>query len=82
MLLTQTADQDGLLRAGTELVAIDGGPIRQLLERLSVYVSPERPYMAYAQMEESFPVLLWLDRGSVDSLPVTARVAEQSRRCR
>ncbi|MBB6425720.1 S41 family peptidase [Sphingopyxis sp. JAI128] len=74
VLLTQTADQGGSLRAGAEIVSIDGVPIRQVLERLSGYVSAERPYMAYAQMEESFPVLLWLDRGPLDSLSVTARV--------
>lgn len=34
--------------------------------------------MAYAQMEESFPALLWLDRGAVRSIVVTANVAGKS----
>ncbi|MGK6319080.1 S41 family peptidase [Sphingomonas sp. DT-204] len=75
VLLTETADESGSLRAGTEVIAIAGEPIRRLLDRLAGYVSAERPYMAYAQMEESFPALLWMDRGPIPSVTVTARIA-------
>lgn len=78
VMLTETADEGGSLRAGAEIVAIDGVPIRQVLDRLSTYVSAERPYMAHAQMEESFPALLWLDRGAVDAVTVTAKIASET----
>ncbi|SEH12986.1 Peptidase family S41 [Sphingopyxis sp. YR583] len=76
--LTETADQNGVLRAGTEILAINGVPIRELLDQLSAYVSAERPYMAHAQMEESFHALLWLDRGAVSAVTVTARLADKT----
>jgi hypothetical protein len=75
VLLTEPAEDSGTLRAGTEITAIDGIPIHNVLNRLSSYVSAERPYMVYAQMEESFPALLWLDLGGVRSIMVTASVA-------
>ena len=75
VLLTEPAEDSGKLRAGTEIIAIDGKPVHQVLDHLSSYVSAERPYMAHAQMEESFPALLWLDRGQVASIEVTAIVA-------
>jgi hypothetical protein len=78
VLLTEPAEASGTLRAGTEITAIDGAQIHEVLNRLSSYVSAERPYMAYAQMEQSFPALLWLDRGAVGSVAVTATVAGKS----
>lgn len=78
VLLTETAEESGTLRAGTEITAIDGVPIRQVLDRVSAYVSAERPYMAYAQMESSFPALMWLDRGALPSALVTAKIGGKS----
>lgn len=78
VLLTEPAEASGTLHAGVEITAIDGVPVHAVLDRLSAYVSAERPYMAYAQMEESFPALLWLDRGAVASVAVTATIAGQS----
>jgi hypothetical protein len=75
VLLTETAEASGTLRAGTEITAIDGVPIRNVLDRVGAYVSAERPYMVHAQMERSFPALLWLDRGAPASALVTANVA-------
>lgn len=77
VLLTEPAEESGALRAGTEIVAIDGKPVRDVIEHLSGYVSAERPYMVHAQMEESFPALLWLDRGQIASVKVTALVEGQ-----
>lgn len=74
VLLTEPAEASGTLRAGTEITAIGGVPIRQMLDRLGAYVSAERPYMAYALMEESFPALLWMDRGPIASIDVTANI--------
>jgi hypothetical protein len=78
VLLTEAAEPTGTLRAGTEITAIGGVPIRQMLDRLGAYVSAERPYMAYALMEESFPALLWMDRGPIASILVTANIAGKS----
>lgn len=74
VVLTETADSEGRLRAGTEVLAIDDVPIDDLLERLSAYVSAERPYMAHAQMEASFPALFWIERGNLPMVTVTASV--------
>lgn len=71
--LTRTADAAGELTAGTELLAIEGEPAHAWLERLGAYVSAERPYMSHAQMEESFPALLWVELGERPSLRVTVR---------
>jgi len=78
VMLTETADEGGSLRAGTEIMAIDGVPVQQVLDQLASYVSAERPYMAHAQMEESFPALLWLDRGPVEAVKVTAKIASET----
>lgn len=77
VILTETADENGVLRAGSQIMAIDGEPIHQVLDRLAMYVSAERPYMAHAQMEESFPALLWFDRRSVEAVMVEALVANR-----
>ncbi|NML04522.1 S41 family peptidase [Sphingomonas sp. G-3-2-10] len=74
VVLTHAAEESGVLRAGVEVAAIDGMPILDVLDRFGTYVSAERPYMAHAQMEESFPALLWLDRGAVGSVMVTATI--------
>ncbi|WP_447754301.1 S41 family peptidase [Sphingopyxis fribergensis] len=77
VLLTEPAEGSGQLRAGTEITAIDGKPVHEVIDRLGRYISAERPYMIYAQMEQSFPALLWLDRGKVSSVEATAIVAGQ-----
>ncbi|ACG78624.1 conserved hypothetical protein [Phenylobacterium zucineum HLK1] len=74
--LTRTADAAGELAAGTELLSIEGEPAHAWLERLGAYVSAERPYMAHAQMEQSFPALLWVELGERDALTVTVRGPE------
>jgi hypothetical protein len=74
VFLSEPAERTGTLVAGTELVAMAGQPIDVVLDRLSAYVSSERPYMTYTQMEESFPALLWMDRGPIDSVEATGIV--------
>lgn len=74
VFLSEPAERTGTLVAGTELVALAGQPIDEVLDRLSAYVSSERTYMTYTQMEESFPALLWMDRGPVDSVEATGIV--------
>jgi hypothetical protein len=74
--LTATADRAGALRAGTELLALQGAPIGAWLERLGAYVSAEQPSLAHAQMEQSFPALLWLELGDVQAVELTTRAAD------
>jgi hypothetical protein len=74
VFLTEPAERTGTLVAGTEIIALAGQPIDAVLDRLSAYVSSERPYMTYTQMEESFPALLWMDLGPVDSVKATGIV--------
>jgi hypothetical protein len=71
VLLTSTADAEGRFRAGTEVLTLNGEPAAAWLDRLGAWVSAERPYMTYAQMEESFPVLLWFALGDADGIDVT-----------
>lgn len=76
VLLTATADSEGRFRAGTEVTALNGEPASVWLERLGAWVSAERPYMTYAQMEEAFPVLLWFALPDADGIEVAGRRAD------
>lgn len=77
VLLTETAEDSGRLTAGVELLAIDGTPIKDLLQRLGAYVSSERTYLTHTLMEESLPALLWLDMGPVGSVTVSAKAGKR-----
>jgi len=74
--LLRAPDLDGRLRAGTEVLRVDGEPVLAWLERVSNVVSAERPYMALAQLEESLPAAAWLELGPRASVRVTARNAD------
>lgn len=76
VLLTATADMEGRFRAGDELLALNGRPAAEWLERLSSYVSADTPDMGHAQMEESFPILLAFELGQVDAVEVTIRKSD------
>lgn len=75
VILVETADRQGRFQAGSELIALNGEPVGQWLERLSRYVSAERAYMAHTLMEQSFPILLGFELGDVEG--VTVRVRDQ-----
>jgi C-terminal processing protease CtpA/Prc len=49
---------------GDEVLAIDGQPMRQWIERLGAYVSADNDYMLQTLLEFYFPALLWLEAGS------------------
>lgn len=73
VLLTAAADAAGRFSAGDEILSINNEAAPVWLERLSGYVSAERPYMTYTLMEESFPVLLGFALGDVDTITLTVR---------
>ena len=72
VVLTATADADGRFPAGSEILEINEHPAADWLDRLEAYVSAERPYMAHALMEQSFPVLLGFELGNIDGVDVRA----------
>lgn len=76
VLVTRTADVAGRVGPGAELLALEGRPVSHWLERLGSLVSAERPYMVHAQMEESFPALLWLELGEREGVDATFRGAD------
>ncbi|HVI33472.1 S41 family peptidase [Phenylobacterium sp.] len=76
VLVTRSADLAGRVGPGAELLAIEGQPVSQWLDRLGRLVSAERPYMVHAQMEESFPALLWLELGEREGVNATFRGAD------
>lgn len=73
VLLTQAVDLAGRFSAGDEVLTINEDAATVWLERLSSYVSAERPYMAHTLMEESFPVLLGFALGDADQMTLTVR---------
>ena len=73
VMLTSTADAQGRFRAGTEVLTLNGEPAALWLDRLGSWVSAERPYMTHAQMEETFPVLLWFALGDADGIGISGR---------
>ncbi|MEJ6790304.1 S41 family peptidase [Brevundimonas sp. BR2-1] len=76
VMLTEAADAEGRFPAGTEVLALNGDPVAVWLERLGAWVSAERPSMAHAQMEESFPALLWFALPEADGIDITGRGAD------
>ena len=66
-------DSEAAPAPGMELVAVNGRPMADWIERTGRYVSAERPYMVHAQLESMFPRLFWLDAGAVESFEITVR---------
>ncbi len=78
VFVTHSYLQNSRIQPGVELLAFDDEPIGKVVERVSRYVSGERPYMVHAQLERFFPRWLWLDQGSIGELRVSARRGEES----
>jgi len=72
LLLSETADDAGTLRAGTELLALNGKPVKWWREQLGRYVSADNAYLEAAQLEGAFPVMLWVELGDVHAVDVKA----------
>lgn len=79
VLLMATADLQGRFPAGAELLSLNGEAISIWLDRLSVWVSGERPYMIHAQMESAFPVLLGFALGDVEAIDAEVRLPDGAR---
>jgi hypothetical protein len=73
MVITVAADEEGLLEAGTELLALNGKPISWWRRQLGRYISADNDYLAAVQMENALPALLWIELGDVSSVVVKAR---------
>jgi len=55
------------LEAGSEIVAINGTPMSDWLERTSRYLSADTPYIAHSLLEFQFPMYLWEEAGAIDT---------------
>ena len=77
VFVTHSYLQNSRIQPGVELLAFDGQPIGDVVEQVSRYVSGERPYMVHAQLERFFPRWLWLERGNIGELRVSARRCDE-----
>lgn len=73
ILIARNYSTDERLKTGTELLAINGRSSPYWLNRTLEYVSAERSYMAYAQLESMFPRLMWLVTGQQDEYELIIR---------
>lgn len=60
---------DGIA-VGDRIESIDGEPALQWLRRMRTLVSADNDYMAWAQLENLLPLLVWLELGEVDRFEV------------
>ena len=72
VLLTRTADAEGRLRSGMELETLNGEPVAQWIERSGAFVSADEPALLHAQLEQSFPAVLWFMDPAATSISVSA----------
>jgi C-terminal processing protease CtpA/Prc len=61
------------LHRGDQIIALDGQKIDQWLVCAGRDLSADTPYLSHALMELDFPMLIWLELGSVDSFKITVR---------
>ena len=61
---------------GDEIIALNGTPAATLLERLRAHISADTDALAYAQIDQLFAPLLWLEFGAVEQFSVTLRHGE------
>lgn len=48
---------------GDRLLALDGQPAAAWVARLEAHISADNAYLAHAQLEPRFPMLLWIENG-------------------
>ncbi|MEJ2515859.1 MAG: S41 family peptidase [Gammaproteobacteria bacterium] len=63
--------RDARIRAGDEIVAINGVPMGDWLARTAKHVSADTPYIAHSLLEFTFPRYLWLELGEVEDFTLT-----------
>lgn len=73
-----TANMSGLteLSPGDEITAINSQPAAIWIARLRQHISADTDHLAYAQIDQLFGALLWLELGEVDSFTLTLRQAD------
>ncbi|WP_428409633.1 S41 family peptidase [Hyphococcus sp.] len=66
-------DYTGLddVTSGDEIIAIDGEPMAEWLDRTAAYISADTDYIAHSLLEFSFPMYLWVLTGERESYEVT-----------
>jgi C-terminal processing protease CtpA/Prc len=64
-----------VLEAGSEILAINGEPMADWLERTARYVSADTPYIAHSLLEFLFPMYLWQEAGPIEVFDVEVRDA-------
>ncbi len=70
-VLRRPADYGDGIEPGDEVLAVDGAPVLQWLQRLGALVSADTDYMLHAQMEGLLPLLGWLALGEVAGVELT-----------
>jgi len=58
---------------GDEILAIDGIPMAEWLERAGRYLSADTPYISHSLLETRFPMYLWLEAGEQDQYRLDLR---------
>ncbi|WP_170163971.1 S41 family peptidase [Eilatimonas milleporae] len=61
------------IAAGDEILAIDGTPMTDWLDRAAAHISADTPYIAHSLLEFSFPRYLWLELGERPRFSVSLR---------
>ena len=64
-----------VLDAGSEILAINGEPMADWLERTARHVSADTPYIAHSLLEFLFPMYLWQEAGPVEAFDIEVRDA-------
>ena len=79
IVLDQWADETNRFPPGAVILALDGEPIDAWLARLRTHVSADNERLFYAQLEQLFPLLLWLEIGARPELELEVRWADGRR---
>lgn len=78
-MVTGNPGGQGGIAPGDELLALDGTPMADWIERLSRRISADTLYMKASLLEVRFPKALWLDVGPRDRWRVKIRRADGAR---
>lgn len=73
--ITANLSGNAQISAGDELVALEGRPMRKVLEALGQQVSADNAYMLHTLMEHQFSRLLWLAWGERKTFTATIRTS-------
>lgn len=71
MVLDQWADDTNRFAPGSRIMAIDGRPASEWLTLLRRHVSADNDRLFHAQLEQTLPLLLWLEMGARPEVELT-----------